>query len=236
MLLSWTCCRRWQRAVHRIFYKTLHSERWKIDSHGLPVQLLPNKYPTWPAEMEHKVKIQPCHKCHKTAPLSQKSAASGAARTQDKELRDTIETAKSDFLTKLAEVDAFAALSSEQIYEQLNMVTVVNHLRPLCKSWGLVQSGRMEEVIDRIIAYIIEQSGTAGPTIKIKKGMKEEATAKMEIKTAIAGHAIPAHYTQECQQPRCQLKRGIAKHEPNAKVRPYGWCHQQCATGDTVKK
>ena len=172
--------------------------------------------------MEHKARIEQCHPCQKSVPLSQKSAASGAARTQDKELRDTIETAKSDFLTKYAKVDAFAALSSEQIYEQLNMVTVVNHLRPLCKSWGLVQSGKKEEVIDRIIAYIIEQRGTAGPTIKIKKEVKGEATAKMDIKTTIVGHAIPAHYTQECQHPHCQLKRGIAKHEPSMKLKSYG--------------
>ena len=97
-LLSWTSCRRWQRIIQNTFIKTLHLEKWKLDSHGLPVQLLPNKYPTSPAEMEHKANIQQCHPCHKAIPLSQKSAASGAAGTQDKELRDTIETAKSDFL------------------------------------------------------------------------------------------------------------------------------------------
>ena len=136
-------------------------------------------------------------------------------------------------MTKYAKVDAFAALSSEQIYEQLNMVTVVNHLRPLCESWGLVQSGKKEEVIDRLIAYIIEQRGTASPTIKIKQ---EAETTKKEIKPQIVGISIPAQYTQECQHPRCQLRRGIAKHEPILKMKPYGWCHQQCALSATVKK
>ena len=165
------------------------------------------------------------------------TAASGAARTQDKELRDTIETAKSDFLTKHAEVDAFAALSSERIYEQLNMVTVVNHLRPLCKSWGLVHSGKKEEVIDRLIAYIIEQRGTAGPTIKIKKEVETtKKEIKPEIKPQIVGISIPAQYTQERQHPHCQLRRGIAKHEPILKMKPYGWCHQQRALSATVKK
>ena len=230
LLLSWTTCRRWGRIILKTFLKTIDRQNWKLDSYGLPVQLLPDKYPTWPKEIEHRAKIEPIPPCReaKKVTLSQKSAASGAARDQDQELRKTIETAKSDFLNQYAEVAAFATLSSEQIYEKLNVVTLVNHLKPLCKSWGLVQCGRKEEVIDRIIAYIIEQRGTASATITIP-AKTEVVSKKLEQVPTSAGPPISAHYTQECQHPHCQLKRGIAKHEMIVKVRPYGWCHQECA-------
>ncbi|CAK0901527.1 unnamed protein product [Prorocentrum cordatum] len=228
LLQQWTQCRRWGRIIQKVFNKTIDRVNWKLDSLGLPVQLLPERYPTWPADIEHRAKIEPRQPCTepKQRPLSQKSAASAAAREQNQELRATIETAKLDFLTKFAEVDAFAALSSEQIHEQLSMVTLVNHLKPLCKMWGLTQTGKKEEVIDKIIAYIIEQRGTAAATIKIKK---ETETKKMETTAMPVGPAISAHYTQMCQHPDCKLRRCIAKNEPIVKMRLYGWCHQACA-------
>ena len=112
----------------------------------------------------------------------------------------------------------------EQIHEALNMVTVVNHRRPLRKSRGLVQAGK-REVIDRIIAYIIEQRGTASATIAIKAKAEPDMN-NLEPTPTSAGPPISAHYIQERQHPHCQLNRGIAKHEPIVKVRPYGWCHQ----------
>ncbi|CAK0873790.1 unnamed protein product [Prorocentrum cordatum] len=228
LLQQWTQCRRWGRIIQKVFIKTIDRVNWKLDSLGLPVQLLPERYPTWPADIEHRAKIEPRQPCTepKQRPLSQRSAASAAAREQNQELRATIETAKLDFLTKFAEVDAFAALSSEQIHEQLSMVTLVNHLKPLCKMWGLTQTGKKEEVIDKIIAYIIEQRGTAAATIQIKK---ETEAKKMETTAMPVGPAISAHDTQMCQHPDCKLRRCIAKNEPIVKMRLYGWCHQACA-------
>ncbi|CAK0865379.1 unnamed protein product, partial [Prorocentrum cordatum] len=233
LLQQWTQCRRWGRIIQKVFIKTIDRVNWKLDSLGLPVQLLPERYPTWPADIEHRAKIEPRQPCTepKPRPLSQKSAASAAAREQNQELRATIETAKLDFLTKFAEVDAFAALSSEQIHEQLSMVTLINHLKPLCKMWGLTQTGKKEEVIDKLIAYIIEQRGTAAATIQIKKEME---TKKMETTAMPVGPAISAHYTQMCQHPDCKLRRGIAKNEPIVKMRLYGWCHQACAVRSAI--
>ncbi|CAK0865999.1 unnamed protein product, partial [Prorocentrum cordatum] len=210
LLKQWTMCRRWGRVIIKVFLKTIDRVTWKLDSIGLPVQLLPEKYPTWPAELGHRAKIEPQRPRTET---KQRSAASAAAREQNQELRANIETAKSDFSTKFATVDAFAALSSEQIYEKLNMVTVVNHLKPLCKTWGLTQSGK-KEVIDRLIAHIIEQRGTAAATIRVKRGPE---TKKVETGPIVVGQAIPAHYTQMCQHPDCQQQRGIAKNEPIVK-------------------
>ncbi|CAK0793306.1 unnamed protein product [Prorocentrum cordatum] len=207
MLLSWTTSRRWTRLVLKTFLRTVHHEKWKLDSHGLPVQLLSTKFPTWPAELGHHEKLEMRRPCQQA-------------------LRDTIESAKSEFLTQHAEVSAFAKLSSEQILEQLNMATVLNHLWSLCKSWGLVQAGKKEEVIDRIIAYIIEQQGTAAPTTKIKK---EVEIKKMETAPTIVGPAIAAHYTHDCQHPRCQLKRGIAKNEPILKMKPSALFGAMCS-------
>eukprot|EP00959_Pyramimonas_sp_CCMP1952_P038831 812873-Pyramimonas_sp.AAC.1 len=62
--------------------------------------------------------------------LSQKSVASAVEMQQNKGLGDAIASAKSDFLTEYAEVAAFATLRSEQIDEQLSMVTAFSHLRP----------------------------------------------------------------------------------------------------------
>ncbi|CAK0848586.1 unnamed protein product, partial [Prorocentrum cordatum] len=233
LLQQWTQCRRWGRIIQKVFIKTIDRVTWKLDSLGLPVQLLPERYPTWPADIEHRAKIEPRQPCTepKQRPLSQKSATSAAAREQNQELRATIETAKLDFLTKFAEVDAFAALSSEQIHEQLSMVTLVNHLKPLCKMWGLTQTGKKEEVIDKIIAYIIEQRGTAAATIQIKKEME---TKKMETTAMPVGPAISAHYTQMCQHPDCKLRRCIAKNEPIVKMRLYGWRHQACAVRSAI--
>ncbi|CAK0809230.1 unnamed protein product [Prorocentrum cordatum] len=191
-LLSWTTYRRWTRLVLRTFLRTVHHEKWKLDSHGLPVQLLSTKFPTWPAELGHHEKLEMRRPCRE----SKKSSASAAEIQQNRALRDTIESAKSDFLTQYAE-----------IHEQLSMVTVLNHLRPLCKSWGLVQAGKQEV------------RGTAAPTTKIKK---EVEIKKMETAPTIVGPTIAAHYTQDCQHPRCQLKRGIAKNEPIVKMKPYG--------------
>ncbi|CAK0844297.1 unnamed protein product [Prorocentrum cordatum] len=185
LLRQWTQCRRWGRVIQKVFLKTIDHVNWKLDSLGLPVQLLPEKYPTWPTDLENRAKIEQC-------PPSTK-------------------------------VSAFAALSSEQIYEQLSMVTLGNHLRPLCKMWGLTQSGKKEEVVDKIIAYIIEQRGSSAATIKIKM---ETETKKTEKAPMTVCPALPAHYTQMCQHPDCKLCRGIAKNEPIVKVKPYGWCHQ----------
>ncbi|CAK0882044.1 unnamed protein product, partial [Prorocentrum cordatum] len=230
LLRQWTQCRRWGRVIQKVFLKTIDHVNWKLDSLGLPVQLLPEKYPTWPTDLEHRAKIEQCPPSTKAKQRPQKSTAA-AAREQNQELRATIETAKSDFLTKFAEVSAFAALSSEQIHEQLSMVTLGNHLRPLCKMWGLTQSGKKEEVVDKIIAYIIEQRGSAAATIKIKV---ETETKKTEKAPMTVGPAIPAHYTQMCQHPDCKLCRGIAKNEPIVKVKPYGWCHQACAARSAI--
>ncbi|CAK0874899.1 unnamed protein product, partial [Prorocentrum cordatum] len=220
LLKQWAMCRRWVRVIIKVFLKTIDRVTWKLDSIGLLVQLLPEKYPTWPAELGRRAKIEPQRPRTET---KQRSAASAAAREQNQELRANVETAKSDFSTKYATVDAFAALSSEQIYEKLNMVTVVNHLRPLCKTWGLTQSGKKGEVIDRLTAYIVEQRGTAAATIRAKK---EPETKKVETGPIAAGPAIPEHYTQMCQRLDCQQQRGIAKNEPIVKARPFGWRHQ----------
>eukprot|EP00959_Pyramimonas_sp_CCMP1952_P451726 9457897-Pyramimonas_sp.AAC.1 len=59
--------------------------------------------------------------------------------------------------------------------------------------WGLTQSGKKEEVVDNIIAYIIEQRGSAAATIKIEM---ETETKKAEKAPTTIGPAIPAHYTQ----------------------------------------
>ncbi|CAK0811884.1 unnamed protein product [Prorocentrum cordatum] len=230
LLRQWTQCRRWGRVIQKVFLKTIDHVNWKLDSLGLPVQLLPEKYPTWPTDLEHRAKIEQCPPSSKAKQRPQKSTAA-AAREQNQELRATIETAKSDFLTKFAEVSAFAALCSEQIHEQLSMDTLGNHLRPLCKMWGLTQSGKKEEVVDNIIAYIIEQRGSAAATIKIQM---ETETKKAEKAPTTIGPAIPAHYTQMCQHPDCKLCRGIAKNEPIVKVRPYGWCHQACAARSAI--
>ncbi|CAK0881069.1 unnamed protein product, partial [Prorocentrum cordatum] len=120
LLQQWTMCRRWGRVIMKVFLKTIDRVTWKLDSIGLHVQLRPEKCPTWPAELEQRAKIEPCRP---RAEAKQRSAASAAAREQNQELRATIETAKCDFSTKYATVDAFAALSSEQIYEKLNMET-----------------------------------------------------------------------------------------------------------------
>ncbi|CAK0829538.1 unnamed protein product [Prorocentrum cordatum] len=230
LLRQWTQCRRWGRVIQKVFLKTIDHVNWQLDSLGLPVQLLPEKYPTWPTDLEHRAMIEQCPPSSKTKKRPQKSTAA-AAREQNQELRATIETAKSDFLTKFAEVSAFAALSSEQIHEQLSIVTLGNHLRPLCKMWGLTQSGKKEEVVDNIIAYIIEQRGSAAATIKIEM---ETETKKAEKAPTTIGPAIPAHYTQMCQHPDCKLCRGIAKNEPIVKVKPYGWCHQACAARSAI--
>ncbi|CAK0830159.1 unnamed protein product [Prorocentrum cordatum] len=225
LLWQWTQCRRWGRVIQKVFLKTIDHVNWKLDSLGLPVQLLPEKYPTWPTDLEHRAKIEQCPPSTKAKQRPQQSTAA-AAREQNQELRATIETAKSDFLTKFAEVSAFVALSSEQIHELLSMVTLGNHLRPLCKMRGLTQSGKKEEVVDQIIACIIEQRGSAATTIRIKV---ETETKKTEKGPMTVGPAIPAHYTQMCQRPDCKLCRGIAKNEPIVKVKPYGWCHQRQA-------
>ncbi|CAK0889332.1 unnamed protein product [Prorocentrum cordatum] len=222
LLRQWTQCRRFGRVIQKVFIKTIDRVNWKLDSLGLPVQVLPEKYPTWPTDLEHRAKIEQCPPSSKAKRRPQKSTAA-AAREQNQELRATIETAKSDFLTKFAEVSAFAALSSEQIHEQLSMVTLGNHLRPLCKMRGLTQSGKKEEVVDNIIAHIIEQRGSAAATIKIRM---ETETKKAEKAPTTIGLAIPAHYAQMRQRPDCKLCRGIAKNEPIAKVKPYGRCHQ----------
>ncbi|CAK0890102.1 unnamed protein product, partial [Prorocentrum cordatum] len=199
LLKQWTMCGRWGRVIIKVFLKTIDRVTWKLDSIGLPVQLLPEKYPTWPAELGHRAKIEPQRPRTET---KQRSAASAAAREQNQELRANIETAKSDFSTKYA--------------TKLKMVTVVNHLKPLCKTWGLTQSGKKEEVIDRLIAHIIEQRGTAAATIRVKK---EPETKKVETGPIVVGPAIPAHYTQMRRRPDCQQQRGIAKNEPIAKAR-----------------
>eukprot|EP00959_Pyramimonas_sp_CCMP1952_P390615 8185781-Pyramimonas_sp.AAC.1 len=85
--------------------------------------------------------------------------------------------------------------------------------------WGLTQSGKKEEVVDKIIAHIIEQLGSAAATIKIKM---ETETKKTEKAPTTVGLAIPAHYTQMRQHPDCKLRRGIAKNEPIVKAKPYG--------------
>ncbi|CAK0825479.1 unnamed protein product, partial [Prorocentrum cordatum] len=189
LLRQWTQRRRWGRVAQKIFLKTIDHVNWKLDSLGLPVQLLPEKYPTWPTDLEHRAKIEPCPPSTKAKQRPQQSTAA-AAREQNQKQRATIETAKSDLLTNLR--------------------------RPLCKMWGLTQSGKKEEVVDKIIAYIIEQRGTAAATIKIKV---ETETKKVETAPTTVGPAIPAHYTQMCQRPDCKLCRGIAKNEPIVKVR-----------------
>ncbi|CAK0791172.1 unnamed protein product, partial [Prorocentrum cordatum] len=222
LLKQWAMCRRLGRVIIKVFLQAIDGVPWELGSIGLPVQLLPEKHPTWPAELGHRAKIEPRRP---GAGAKQRSAASAAAREQNQELRANVETAKSDISTMYATVDAFAALSSEQIYEKLNMVTVVNHLKPLCKTWGLTQSGKKEEVSDRLIACINEQRGTVAATIRVRK---EPEIKKVETGPIVVGRAIPARYTQMCQRPDCQQQRGIAKNEPIVKVRPFGWCHQAC--------
>eukprot|EP00959_Pyramimonas_sp_CCMP1952_P167657 3504044-Pyramimonas_sp.AAC.1 len=58
LLRQWTQCRRWGRVIQKVFLKTIDHVNWKLDSLGLPVQLLPEKYPTWPTDLEHRAKIE----------------------------------------------------------------------------------------------------------------------------------------------------------------------------------
>ena len=137
-------------------------------------------------------------------------------------------------------MDAFAATKTEEIFDLFNKQTLVHQPKPLCKAWGLTQSGKKEEVIDKLIAYIIQERDVEVKTeTGTRRGLPSKTEAKKhEIKMEngqIIGAAIKAVYTQLCQHPDCQLQRGIAKNEMIMKMKPFGWCHQTCAQA-LVKK
>ena len=230
---AWTCERRWVRMLLKTFIKTIDNEHWRLDSMGLPVPLLPIKYPTWSqTDLLHTAKREKCQPCQKAKGNYYEKKAT---TQQSREQRQEVELARSDFLNQYATVDAFAATKTEEIYALLNQQTLVNQLKPLCKMWGLTQYGKKEEVIDKLIAYIIQERDVE---IKTETGTRRGVPSKPEVKKSeiktemngqIVGVAIKAVYTQLCQHPKCHLMRGIAKNEMIMKVKPFGWCHQVCA-------
>ena len=228
-----TCERHWVRMLLKTFIKTIDNEHWRLDSMGLPVPLLPIKYPTWSqTDLLHTAKREKCQPCQKAKGNYYEKKAT---TQQSREQRQEVELEGSDFLNQYATVDTFAATKTEEIYALLNKQTLVHRLKPLCKIWGLTQYGKKGEVIDKLIAYIIQERD-----VEIKKeiGTRRAVSSKPEVKKSefktemngqIVGVAIKAVFTQLCQHPKCHLMRGIAKNELIMKVKPFGWCHQDCA-------
>ncbi|CAK0838629.1 unnamed protein product, partial [Prorocentrum cordatum] len=135
---------------------------------------------------------------------------------------------KSDFLTKCHYLNAFAGTDAEEIYRLLSMTTIANHLKPPCKLYELTQSGKKEEICDRLVACILQQLGDAKPTANVKQDL-ETSIKRQETKPYNLGGTVKSHFAQGCVAPECRAQRGIAKNEPIMKVTPRGWCLKMCA-------
>ncbi|CAK0803984.1 unnamed protein product, partial [Prorocentrum cordatum] len=194
---GWTCTTRWDKVICMVFLETIEKQNWKLGGAGPPAPLFPTKFPTCKPDEKPSVKKETI------------------------QLPRSIEIARSDFFTKYQDVSAVAGIDAEEISRLFSMMTIANHLKPLCKLYELTQNGKKEEICDWLVAYILQQLGDAKPT---------------ETKPYILGGTVMNHFAQGCMAPECRAQRGIAKNEPIMKVSPYGWCHKMCAEVITQKE